>query len=345
MDKYIDERFERLERALANLTDSIANYTPQPAAAHELMAADRALADGLQQLQIHQNNYALIVRLRAESDALDAQIRDTLNLLWTTRRDMSSVNITTFPELQHHDVNWEELLSYARRISKTTLPAPSILSAAAAAANGTATGINGEDGGMSTGDAAGTPNTATAAPTPAPGVGTPAAVNGMVKSPAPSAQIAVPLQQVVPSGTALPDDWNRFLDPLTDMTFQPWPTEDKIRSGALAALEELAMQGIDPRGFDPAEEEARRQREEEERRVQEEREAREREDNLRKMREDQARIARERQRERERAQEEALRRGSMGGPTTAAEGLSPTTAQPARKQFQFMGDMDDDDDD
>lgn len=340
MDNYIDARFERVERALAALTDNIYKYTPHSNQSVELAAADRSLNDGLALLQTHQNNHAYLMSLKAQSDALDAQIRDTLRLVWNTRRDITSTNVTTFPEGQPcYDVNWEELLGYARRISKTTLPAPSILAAAATAA---AAHNGDETSAPSTGEAVNTPNT-TSAQTPAPSGATPggAAVANGAGTPA-----AQPQPQQQP--TALPDAWTRFLDPLTDTTFQPWPTEDKIRGGALAAIQGLLQQGVDPRGFDPAEEEARRMREEEERRVQEEREAREREENLRRMREEQARVARERQRERERAQEEAMRRGSValggGAADSGAGGPSPTTARPAQTQFQFLDDLDDDDD-
>lgn len=353
MDNYIDSRFERVERALATLTDSIHKYTPQSSQSLELAAADRSLNDGLRLLQTHQNNHTRLAALKAQSETLDNQIRDTLRLLWTTRRDISSTHVTTFPKDQpRYEVNWEELLGYARRISKTTLPAPSVLAAAAAAAAATAAanGTGGENSVPSTGEAVNTPIT-TAAQTPAPGGATPAMANGG-GTPAPQSQ-SLPQssesqQQATQTtnGTALPDEWTRFLDPLTDTAFQPWPTEEKIRGGALASLQGLLQQGIDPRGFDPAEEEARRLREEEERRVQEEKEAREREENLRRMREEQARVARERHQERERAQEEAMRRGSMIGSMGYAGGggPSPTTAQPAQRQFQFM-DLDDDDDD
>lgn len=336
MDTFMDARFERVERALAALTDNIHKYTPHVNHSLELAAADHALDDGLALLQTHQNNHAYLTSLKAQSDALDAQIRDTLRLVWNTRRDITSTHITTFPEDQpRYDVNWEELLGYARRISKTTLPAPSILAAAATAMNNAD-----ENSALSTGEAVNTPNTM-GAPTPAAaGVATPggAAMANGASTP------AAPPQP--PQPTALPDEWTRFLDPLTDTTFQPWPTEDKIRGGALAAIQALMQQGVDPRGFDPAEEEARRMREEEERRVQEEQEAREREENLRRMREEQARVARERQRERERAQEEAMRRGSMayGSGEGVVAGPSPTTARPAQTQFQFLDDLDDDDD-
>lgn len=346
MNTYIDARFERVERALAALTDNIYKYTPHSNQSLELVAADRALNDGLALLQTHQNNHAYLTSLKAHSDALDAQIRDTLRLVWNTRRDITSTHITTFPQDQpRYDVNWEELLGYARRISKTTLPAPSILVAAAAATNNAD-----ENSAPSTGEAVNTPNT-TAAPTPAPGGATPsgAAMANGASTPAAQSQHQQPPPPQPPQPTALPDEWTRFLDPLTDTTFQPWPTEDRIRGGALAAIQALMQQGVDPRGFDPAEEEARRMREEEERRVQEEREAREREENLRRMREEQARVARERQRERERAQEEAVRRGSMaygggGGGDGGVAGPSPTTARPSQTQFQFLDELDDDDD-
>lgn len=343
MDTYIDARFERVERALAALTDNIYKYTPHSNQSLELAAADQELTESLTLLQTHQNNHAYLTSLKAQSDALDAQIRDTLRLVWNTRRDITSTHVTTFPTDQpRYDVNWEELLGYARRISKTTLPAPSILAAAATAAH-----TADENSIASTGDAVNTPNT-TAAPTPAPGVATPGGAAMANGASTPAAQPQQQQQQQPPQPTALPDEWTRFLDPLTDTTFQPWPTEDKIRGGALAAIQALMQQGVDPRGFDPAEEEARRLREEEERRLQEEQEAREREENLRRMREEQARVARERQRERERAQEEAMRRGSMayggGGGEGGVAGPSPTTTRPPQTQFQFLDELDDDDD-
>lgn len=344
MDAYIDARFERVERALATLTESVHKYQPQPSQSLELAAADRALHDGLQVLQTHQNNHAHLTSLKAQSDDLDAQIRDTLKLLWTTRRDITTTHVTTFPDNQPcYDVNWEELLSYARRISKTTLPAPSIMLAAAAAnTNG------GDDSAQSTGEAVNTPIT-TAAQTPAAGGATPnpiAVANGAGTPAAQSQSQSQSQQQPATNGTALPEEWTRFLNPLTDVTFTPWPREESIRGGALASIQALSQQGIDPRGFDPAEEEARRRREEEERRVQEEREAREREENLRRLKEQQERRAREAQQERERAQAEAMRRGSMayGGGGSTGAGPSPTTARPAQTQFQFLDDMDDDDD-
>lgn len=348
MDSYIDSRLERVERALVTLSESIAKYMPQPAQSIELSNADRELSEALHILQTHQNNYLTLSALKAQSDALDAQIRDTLRLLWTTRRDITTTHVTTFPDAAtRYNVNWEELLGYARRISKTTLPAPSILMEAAAAAAAASAGLNGEDSAQTTGEAVNTPNT-TAALTPAPGGATPSNANG-----GGGGGGATPAQPQAPPPLGpmdLPPEWNQFLDPLTGVTFVPWPLEGAIRSGTLTSIEDLARQGIDPRGYDPLEEEARRRREEEERRLREENEAKEREEKVRLAREEQVRIARERQRERERAQEEAIRRGSVAGGDgyggSGVGGISPTVQQPGgKKQFQFMEDDDDDDDD
>lgn len=47
MDKYIDGRFERLEKALASLVDSVNKYHPSAAHAKELELADNGLNKGL----------------------------------------------------------------------------------------------------------------------------------------------------------------------------------------------------------------------------------------------------------------------------------------------------------
>ena len=49
MDKIIDSRFERLEKALANLIDSVTKYHPSTAYAEELCSADDELSKGLEE--------------------------------------------------------------------------------------------------------------------------------------------------------------------------------------------------------------------------------------------------------------------------------------------------------
>lgn len=51
MDKIIDTRFERVEKALATLITSISTYNPSPALATDLVAADAELSQGLEQCE------------------------------------------------------------------------------------------------------------------------------------------------------------------------------------------------------------------------------------------------------------------------------------------------------
>uniref|UniRef100_A0A8H7N3P4 Mediator of RNA polymerase II transcription subunit 4 n=1 Tax=Bionectria ochroleuca TaxID=29856 RepID=A0A8H7N3P4_BIOOC len=97
MDKYIDGRFERLEKALAVLVDSVNKYHPSIAHAKEIELADSELSKGLEDVQTHQNNYLRIQELRKSSAALDSQIRDTLSSLASTRKDIVTTHATTFP--------------------------------------------------------------------------------------------------------------------------------------------------------------------------------------------------------------------------------------------------------
>ena len=277
-------------------------------------------------MQTHQNNYLRIQQLTAATTTLDNQIRETLRTLASTRKDITTTSTTTFPDGPHYDIKYDELLSYARRISKTTLPPSGV--------------INGIDTPGVTSPAAGD-GAETAAPTPAAstpamnGAQTPGAMGGEPTSEIPS-QMTVTTQ-----ATSLPEHLAGWLNPLTGTMFIPWPAEDKIRAGSLASNQLLMEQGLDIRNYDPAEEQARRQREEEERKAHEEREIREREESLRKMREEQEQLRREREQARAREQQEDLRRGSIAGVGPQAGG-APRPPQ-EKKQFQFMGDLDDDD--
>lgn len=49
MDKIIDTRFERLEKALMGLIDSVTKYHPSMSLAEELRVADEDLSKGLEQ--------------------------------------------------------------------------------------------------------------------------------------------------------------------------------------------------------------------------------------------------------------------------------------------------------
>ncbi|PTB66777.1 hypothetical protein BBK36DRAFT_1116949 [Trichoderma citrinoviride] len=328
MDTYIDSRFERLEKALATLIDSVTKYHPSPIQAEELKNADNELCKGLEQVEIHQKNHLKIQQLRQMSNALDAQIRETLTSLATTRKDLVTTQVTTYPSEPNYPFLYEELLGFARRISKTSMPPAAILNAMAGAPANQESQTPVPDAGPQASQAAMTPS----AQTP----------SNPMQSPAPTNGVAEQQQTQASAHTSLPDNMNQFLNPLSGQLFFPWPLEDKIRSGALASNQILLEQGIDPRGYNPVAEEERKRREEEERKEREEREKQERAEREREA----ERQRQERQRAMEKQQAEWRRASTAAGVSGDAGVSGPPSAKAEKKQFQFtnLDDLDDDDD-
>lgn len=293
MDKDIDNRFERVENALAKLINSIAIYNPSPTSATDLVNADSELSHGLEQckcpfdatqyyadylqVSVHQTNHAKLVSLRNTSNTLDLQIRETLTLLTDTRRALVNTPSTTFPE-HTNPVSYSELLSYARRISKFTLPATYREPEAPIA----------EASGVAAGQGTSTPKESKSE-TQTNGTTTPVAIsNGVDKdtqmsgmSTAMEVDSGTPMNgaaqtsQETTTSTSLPLGFTQFLNPSAEIPFIPWPSEEAIRKGALASIQILLDQGKDPATFDPeksAELEAERKKiAEEEDRVKEDR--------------------------------------------------------------------------
>lgn len=174
---------------------------------------------------------------------------------------------------------------------------------------------------------------ASAAPTPSQPQSP--AVNGV----ATAAGTPMAQTQTTNPNTALPADVDRFINPQTGQYFYPFPLENTIRAGGLAANQALLDRGIDPKGYDPAEEEERKRKDEEAKKAKEEQIQREVEERDRRFREERERRIKE---DRER-QQESWRQGSMSGASPTTEGPKPAE----RKQFQFqnLDDLDDDDDD
>src|SRR5947209_7266825 len=75
----------------------------------------------MQTVVLHQSNYARLVQLREESERLDNKIKDTIKLLADTRKALLATPATKFPK-KVRDIEYTELLSYAKRISKFTVP-------------------------------------------------------------------------------------------------------------------------------------------------------------------------------------------------------------------------------
>jgi len=354
MDKLIDNRFERVEKALASLIDSISKYSPSSSQANELATSDKELSNSLAQLQTHQNNHARIQRLRQETADLDAQIKSTISVLWTTRKEITATPTTTFPPKEpKYQFTYSELLNYARRISRNTLPPPGVtngvdLTAPPPTATTTVPGSQNGDG-NTTADPASTAHTPVGTTASASAAATPVATATGAGGPPNGAEVTIsqPDASQVTTAPSLPDHLLPAVNMFEGAVFFPWPGEERIRGGALALNQQLRDIGVDPRGHDPEEEERRAAAAaEQERRDLEERQRLQKEEHERRAREEHERIARERARARERENEEAWRRGSIAagptGPPTVGPGAGAAPGE--KKQFQFMGDLDDDDD-
>ncbi|TWU71056.1 hypothetical protein ED733_002592 [Metarhizium rileyi] len=331
MDKYIDSRFERLEKALSSLIDSVTKYHPSTVQAEELKAADDELIRGLEEVQIHQNNHLRIQKLRQSSAALDTQIRDTLLSLSNTHRDIVATHTTTYPSEPNYPIAYEELLRYARRISKSTLPPAATIE------------------GATTPQETQSPNPdIQSQPALTPSARTPSQPQSPAINGTPQLISEQPVQQTAPSkNTSLPEGMSQYLNPLSGQPFFPWPLEDKIRSGSLASYQVLVEQDIDPKGYNPAAEEEKKLKEEVERKAKEEQEKAEREAREKQLREERERARAERERQREKEQAEWRRESIVSGQPDGS-GSSKAGAGPGeKKQFQFtnLDDLDDDNDD
>ena len=178
---------------------------------------------------IHQSNNARIQNLRATLAALNQTITANLILLADTRKDILATPATIFPEHQRN-VPYDELLEYANRISRYTVP-PTFRP----------------------------PPPTTQAPALAssqhPAVSTVSAINGISteQSSLPSAIESpsnFPIQGEGIGIASLEQSEVQWLDPLTQLPFVPWPSEEVIRQGALAQVQVMLEQGLDPDDVD-----------------------------------------------------------------------------------------------
>ena len=169
----------------------------------------------------HQANYAHILSLRRVADTLNDQITSNLTLLAETRKEILATPATTFAEDQR-DIPYGELLTFARNISKYTVPPTSLFRVPPA--------VKTEAEEQSTTVTNGANNETQAERSPA----------GLHQSPMkaePDPEFAV---------TTLNELEKQWLDPLTQIPFIPWPSEEVIRRGALSQMQGMLEQGIDP---------------------------------------------------------------------------------------------------
>ncbi|CAF9930467.1 hypothetical protein IMSHALPRED_008184 [Imshaugia aleurites] len=235
MNTIIQAQLDRVETALNTLIESIASYNPSIPAANALLAADDDLNNGLKQctnknfqipegpttgislrfllsdisvVSAHQCNHARIQSLRRTIEQQNASITDTLTTLASTRADLLSTP-SSLPQKDARNVPYNELLDYAKRISRYTVPPtfrpglPPAQTALPPAVNGDTVAI--EEGGHD------------------------------IK------------EEKEGRGTASLEDVERkWLDPLNQIPFVPWVSDETIKRGALAEIQSMVERGQDP---------------------------------------------------------------------------------------------------
>lgn len=172
----------------------------------------------------HQANHARILRLRSAIEAQNQQITSTLTLLADTRKDLLSTPATIFPE-DSRNVPYTELLEYAKKISPYTIP-PTLRKPAHQPVNTTdpikdATSL----------------------------------INGVGDAVAEARAVNAVANGEVPQGneekgfglSSLEQADVQWLNPLEQIPFVPWPTEEVIKRGALGQIQVMLEQGLDPR--------------------------------------------------------------------------------------------------
>ncbi|KAK4548879.1 hypothetical protein LTR36_008652 [Oleoguttula mirabilis] len=235
--------YQRMEQSLQRLTDSIAAYNPSTAAADELNAADEALSDNLEQLVKHQQNVIRIAELRRITQENDEKLRTHIRQLAELRKEIStvpSIDTTT----SGREVGVDELLSYAKFISPTTVP-PTFRKQDVTLKP---TNVEPTDAQITN------------------GIATPPIGAQEVDNPPYVKAENIAVQSLDPGHKA-------WLDPLANLPFEPWPSHDIIQMSALADIQRMVESGRDPASVLSPEEQAeadkRRQEDEENERLEE----------------------------------------------------------------------------
>ena len=251
MNAIVQSQLDRVEAALNILIESITAYNPSVPAAHALLAVDDDLTEDLHlrmssppwpsdthgtwlsstSVSNHQRNYAHVLSLRASTDALDKHTIETLALLSRTRAELIATSATP-PNVSVHRVPYPELLNHARNISKYTVsptfrPVPRQASQQTRHTPNLSQPVNGasESFASSSTQAIGASqgNTGTTSTT--------------TSVEAKSGHLGVSL---------LSDAEHRWLNPVAQALFLPWPSEEIIRLGALAQIQGKIERGEDP---------------------------------------------------------------------------------------------------
>lgn len=186
------------------------------------LAAKAALCSNFSAVVIHQSNNARIQNLRATLVALNQSITANLTLLADSRKEILATPAAIFPESQRN-VPYDELLEYANRISRYTVPPTFRLPAPTAQASDLASSQY--------------PTVSTANGVSADKRLFPSTTESPSNFPIQGEGIGV---------ASLEQSEVQWLDPLTQIPFVPWPSEEVIRQGALAQVQVMLEQGLDP---------------------------------------------------------------------------------------------------
>ncbi|KAL4865433.1 hypothetical protein BDV12DRAFT_174706 [Aspergillus spectabilis] len=227
--------FENNLNALITSLTTSSTASGAPTAALNLLTADDSLSSTIDTLKQHQNNYARILRLRAEAQSLEDRVNDVVRLVVRYEKDIRETcdddgsesdsgdefdedydmdaRDTPRPSRRRNEVDYKLLLDFARRISKYNHEA------AADAAAGMTRGRTGQDTEMT-------------------------GTNGnVITGGSPDAE---PVEAVTKEATS-------WLDESANMTRQvymlPYPLEDRIRLGLMGQIQLAAAEGRP--GFDP----------------------------------------------------------------------------------------------
>ena len=179
---------------------------------------------------LHQQNYVRLLQLRQTADRLDAQIKTTVSKLAEAREELLASPWTELSPTSRQ-VPMHELLSYAKRISKFSLP-PNYRGPPPAE----------DEAGRLAEDSEGLAMTNGVTRTPAIGnagdaLGTPVSAK---KEPEASQEGRGAMWETLPENTRL------WLDHMKNAEFVPWPNHDLIRGGALGDIQGQIERGEDP---------------------------------------------------------------------------------------------------
>ena len=169
-------------------------------------------------MAVHHSNYGRILALRQSSNALDERIKSTMRLLSDTRKELLSIPAPPSDEVAR-EVKVDDLLAYAKFMSKTTVP-PTFRRPVPK--DSIALQIAEPTAGLSNG----TPGKAVA-----------------------QADDAAQATQQNTNGVGvskLSQDTMAMLDPVSQLPFVPWPSQDIISIGALAHIQGMLEEGKDP---------------------------------------------------------------------------------------------------